>query len=89
MPDIPEVPIWATQVSDQLQASIENKDPATYASIALDAMLRAYSENADPATGLLDFNVAVAQICRITPPNVLLVCAEAVCRLYNQKVTDG
>jgi hypothetical protein len=79
-----EIPPWATGVSDQMMAAMENKQPHAYASIALDGMLRACE--VDAQGGRLEFPVAMLSISCLDRANLMLVFAEALCRLYNQRI---
>lgn len=85
MTDSPDVPPWALGVWDQMQAALEHKDPAAYGRIALDGMLRA--SQIDAEGGKLDYNVAMRNIVSLDKGNLLLVMAEALCRLYNKDMT--
>lgn len=82
-----DIPAWAMGVSDQMQAALENADPKAYGSIALDGMLRAAKIDAAETDGKLDFDVAMRNIISLDRGNLLLVLAEALCRLYNQDKT--
>lgn len=81
---MPEMPIWATSVQDQLVAAVQNGDYKTFAQVSVDANLRAFGVDED--SGLtIDLDHILRSMLTLDQQSVSLVAAEAMRRLYGAR----
>lgn len=81
---MPEMPMWATTLSDQMAAAIEHGDYKAYATMAVDANLRAYAMDVEAAMDV-DYDYILRSVLVLDQHSTALLAAEALRRLYELK----
>lgn len=82
--EMPEMPMWATSASDQMQAAVQHRDYKLFAALAVDSNMRAF--DADKEAGVeMDFDHALRAMLVLDHQTTALVAAEALKRLYAAK----